>query len=709
MRVTGLACIIVYTIVIMHSCTGVAPNDSVTWDVNYVVPLLKEKITVSMLGLGSKNINDDSARSGDTLYISRNEQLYQQCVSEIFTMPEMSNNWFRGDLAIRKLKLESVISKIRTANHASLPKRAVGVSAQTIFWRDTIVLRQVKVIEFGHTSEALRAVVKNQSANTRIRDISYSIISSTDTLTFTTIPVLGPQENVIIEASLDGFSVVDTMFIECNYIIDSVNELSEPLLSFTADLDNLHFSKATINDSLLSATFIYENDIPFGQAGFNASFIDIKSFTLPFTINNTLPLGLKIRCRINSMWDAEYCREHSIENINDLMMNEVDSTFFMGDKLDDIIIERNRTCGRDDISEHSVQINNLRIIPSWNRIDTINKLRMSVKAEVAIEGKMVTIENVERTGILIGTPSLNLNAISGCYISEKRIDNPSEGISVLSQTTPSDVVKNFRNRLIPDRTNLEVAIRFMFPDDSRFENVDLLCRLFEKDSNEVLDSMLFSMNNVAAGKKYTNLVSFNRIIERLPDSLRYSLTYIIKPHKKIYLDHDVLFRNENSFTAVFDAQAEMAMTMYLVWGIRDTISFEFIRNAAAFPLSSQNIALMKSKELGLSVLIHNNSNITGRLRAVQLNSTNVNTNDSVYMLGKKGVVLPVRGNVKENTVAFNEVDVRSLTIPDSLKVKWIIDLFPCDIDALKDTDYLEINADLSLRGQHSTNSMFGFR
>jgi hypothetical protein len=709
MRVTGLACVIVCTILIMHSCTNVAPNDSVTWDVNYVVPLLKEKFTVSMLGLGAKNINDDSARSGDTLFISRNEQLYQQCISEIFTMPELPNKWFRGDLVIRKLKLESVISRKNAINYPSLHKRSIGVSAQKMFWRDTIVLRQVKAIEFGTTSEVLRAVVKNQSTNTGIRDISYSVISSTDTLYFKTIPFLAPQDNIVIEAGLDGFSVVDTIFIECSYVLDSVNEIYEQLLSFTAALDELHFSKATINDSLLDVSFVYEYDIPFGQVGFNASFVDIHSFALPFTINNTLPLGLKVNCTINSIWDAEYCRVNSIETTDDVVVDKMDSSYFMGDKITDINIVRNRTGGRDDISNHTIRIDDSRILPSWNRLDTINALHMSIKASIDIEGKMVTVENIERTGIRIGTPSLNLKAISGCYTSEKRIDNPSQGLPIMSQTTSSDIVKNFRNRLIPDRTNLDVDIKFIFPDDTRFENVDLLCRLFEKDSSDVLDSMLFSMDNVAAGKKYSNQVSFNRIIERLPDSLRYSLTYIIKPYKKIYLDNDVIFRMGNSFTAIFDAQAEMAMTMYLVWGILDTISFEFSRNAASFPLSSQNIALMKSKELGLSVQILNNSNITGRLRAVQANSINANSNDSVYLLGKNGLVLPVRGNVKENSISYNEMDVRSLTDPDSLSVKWIIDLFPCDIDALKDTDYIEINADLSLKGQHSTSSMFGFR
>jgi hypothetical protein len=709
MRITRIVCTIVYTIIMMHSCSNVAPTDSLTWDVNYIVPLLKEKITVSMLGLRAKNISDDSARTGDTLFVSQNNQFHQQCKSDIFTITETSDDWIRGDLVIRKLKLESLISGINIPNLSPLMKRSFDVTAQKMFWRDTVVLNLVKNIDFGHTSEVFQAIVKNHSLTTSIKDISYSVISKTDTLAFESIVFLAPQKSIIIKAGLDGFSSDDTVYIECSYVTDSINKKPDLQLSFTATLDGLHFKKAIINDSLLGFNFVYEKDVPFGQAGFNASFIDINSFTFPFTINNPLPVGLKVNSRINSIWDAEYCRQNSIESTNNIIENVMDSSYFKGDKILNIVVPRNRTDGSDDLSYHTIKLNNSRILPSWDEKDTINTLHFLINAEIIVEGKMVTVENVERAGIQIGTPSLTLDAINGYYTYEKRIESPSGVIPVLSESPTSDIAKNFRNRLIPDRTKLNVDIKFMFPDDTRFEKIDLLCRQFERDSNDVLDSMMFSMENVAAGKEYSHEASFNRIIERLPDSLRYSLTYIIKPYKKIHLDNKVISRNDNTFSALFDAKAEIAMTMFLVWGIRDTISFEFNRNAGSFPLSSQNIALMKSKDLEMSVMVHNNSNITGRLRAVQIKDLNVNNNDSVYLLGKEGLVLPARGNEWENFISFNETDVRSLTDPDSLSVKWIIDLFPCDIDALRDNDYIEINADLSLRGQHSTSSMFGFQ
>jgi hypothetical protein len=709
MRSTGVVCILIYTILLMHSCTNIAPNDSVTWDVNYIVPLLKEKITVSMLELRAKNIVDDSARSGDTIFISQKVELYQQCKTDIFTMPELSNDWHKGDLVIRKLNLETLTSKNHHTNSALLMKRFVDQADQKIFWRDTVVVKQIEKIEFGHTSEVLRAVVKNQSQLTSVKDISYSLISSTDTLVFKTIEDLGPQESITIETGLDGFVVSDTIVIECSYVTDSPNHITDVPLSFSTTFDGLHFKKAIINDSLLACSFNYELDVPFGQAGFNASYIDISSLSLPFKINNSLPVGLKVNCRIDAMWEIEYCNEHAIQAAEDIGKHKLDTAYFKGNKIKDVYVTQNRTNGSDDISDYTIQINNTRILPSWSSNDTINSLHMTIHADFVVQGKMITVENVERTGIQIGTPSLNIKAINGYYISEKRFDNPSEIIPIMSQSSTSDIVKSFRNRLVPDRTNLDVNLKFMFPDNTRFESVDLLCRLFERDSSDVLDSLVFTMENITAGKTYSHQVSFNRIVERLPDSLRYSLTYIIKPKKNIFLDNDVIYRNDNSYSAVFDAQAKMAMTMYFVWGILDTVRLELDRNAALFPIPSQNIALMKSKELELSVLIHNNSNITGRLRAVQTNGQSEHDGDSVYLLGKSGLILPERGHSKECTISFNEQDVRSLTAPDSLIMKWIIELFPCDIDALRDTDYIDIDAELSLRGQHSTSSMFGLR
>ncbi len=707
MRIINIAGTLICTIVAMHSCTNVSSTDSLSWDVNYTVPLLSEKFSVSSLGLRDKYFVDDSARSGDTMFVSQKKQFYQQCRSDIFTIPQIDNNWIRGELVIRKLKLESLISGINIPNVSPLMKRSFDVTDQKMFWRDTVVLNLVKNIDFGHTSQFFKALVINHSLTTALKDISYSVIGKSDTLTFESIGSLGPQNSIVIKAALDGFSAGDTFFIECSYTPESGNQKPDFQLSFSGNFDGINFKTAIINDSLLGLNFVYEKDVPFGEAGFNASFFDVSAFSLPFTINNTLPFGLKVNGRINSIWDAEYCKQNSIESTGDLTGNPMDSSFFKGDEIINVMIPRNRTDGHDDISHHEIKLSNARILPSWDNRDTINTLHFLVNAEIVVEGKMVSIENVERAGIKIGTPSIDLKALSGCYTYERRIDNPSGIIPVLSESPTSDIAKSFRNRLIPDRSNLNVNIKFMLPDDTRFEHIDLLCRQYDRDSNEVLDSLMFSMENIAAGKEYSHHVSFNRIIERLPDSLRYSITYILKPNKKIFLDKDVINRDDSMFYAFFDAKAELEMDMYLVWGIRDTISFEFNRNVASFPLSSQNVELMKSKDLELSVLVNNSSNIVGRLRAVQIKDNIVNRNDSVYLLGKSGLIIPERGGVMENLISFNEADIRSLTGPDSLSVKWIIDLFPCDIDALRDNDYLDVFAELSLKGQHSTSSMFG--
>src|SRR5512133_2318015 len=198
MRITGqVYIVIVCSILMIYSCTNNSPTDSLTWDVNYNIPLLKEKITVSMLGLGAKNVNDDNTRTGDTLFLSRQEQVYQQCRSEIFTMPEQSGEWYGGDLLISKLKLESFISNKNITNFLPLMKRSGDEVPHKIIRRDTIVIPQIKYIDFGQTSEVLSAVVKNQSLIASIKEITYSIISSRDTLLFQPIAFLAPLDSVV--------------------------------------------------------------------------------------------------------------------------------------------------------------------------------------------------------------------------------------------------------------------------------------------------------------------------------------------------------------------------------------------------------------------------------------------------------------------------------------------------------------------------------
>ncbi|NLD94382.1 MAG: hypothetical protein GX639_17135, partial [Fibrobacter sp.] len=161
MRIINVAGTLICTIVAMYSCTNVSSTDSLSWDVNYTVPLLNEDFSVSSLGLRDKNIVDDSARSGDTMFVSQEKQFYQQCRSEIFKVPQIDNNWIRGEVVLRKLKLESLISGITIPKASPLMKRSFDVTDQKMFWRDTVVLNLVKNIDFGHTSQVFKALVTN--------------------------------------------------------------------------------------------------------------------------------------------------------------------------------------------------------------------------------------------------------------------------------------------------------------------------------------------------------------------------------------------------------------------------------------------------------------------------------------------------------------------------------------------------------------------
>jgi hypothetical protein len=163
--------------------------------------------------------------------------------------------------------------------------------------------------------------------------------------------------------------------------------------------------------------------------------------------------------------------------------------------------------------------------------------------------------------------------------------------------------------------------------------------------------------------------------------------------------------------ARFDVDVTLDMTMKLVWSVVDTVNVSFNRKIGSFPLSSRSIDLMNNKELELSVTLSNNSNVIGKLLAEAENvSARQAGMDTIrtQMFGSEGIALPSRGSSKGNIIKYSQKDIKNLTLHDSIDVKWNLVLYPSDIDALKDNDYLEINAEMILKGEQSTESMFEY-
>jgi|GEM_PF-3390399 len=713
MKLLQIAALII-VIALYLSCTSVSPDDSLSWQVNYTLPLLNERLTVSMLGLKSLNIIDDSTRFGDTLFITRSDTLKREYTSTIFSPPVDYDTWYTGLPVLNRLKkIESTMIGSINDKLKIIDTIADGAVKQyQILWRDTVCLGPVKKIDFGETAEYVNTEIKNISESITARDVKYRLISMEDTIDFDRVESLIPGESVVIRAPVNGKTVGADMIIECQSKVDSeILNLESHLLSFFTDFNGLHFSSGLLKDSLISLNFSYKISQPFGQKGINAAYVDIASFELPFTIRNNMPAAFSVNATIENVWEKNYCIENSINSSADMSDFSPDSQFFKGNELIALTIPAYSDDENSGISEHNISFENARILPDWNESDTINALSILIRGRLEASGNWVSVDNMSETGIKFDAPWMDVSSIYAAYTVEKHIVSQPEKVSLLSQTPEIDMVTKLKNRLLPEMTNVNLQLQFQFPDNTSFEEVEISCAIFETDTGNIIDSLHFNMNDISAGKTFTYTNSFNQVLKKLPDSLGYLLTYIIKPGKNIFLDEEVLRFEDEFLMAKFDVDVTLDMTMNLVWSVVDTVNVSFNRKIESFPLSARSMELMNNKELELSVTLSNNSNIIGKLWA---EAENVSTEQSGFdtvrtnMFGIDGLILPSRGSSKENRISYSQKEIKNLTSHDSIDVKWNLVLYPSDIDALKDTDYLEINAEMILKGEQSTESMFEY-
>lgn len=672
---------------------------------------MKERLTVQNLGINTI-LKDDPSKNGDTLFAKLTDTIKKDYSAYVFSS-DIDNSWHTGSILLSRFdRLKSILPKKSGLIYPKLDKKTNIPVEKILSWRDTLKPGLFQLVEFGETAEKLIAKVKNNSTSVNLNDIQYKIISKYDTVKFNAIDALSAGDSVIVSALLSGIKIGQELIVECQALpgISEITENCSGLLSFETDFNGLHFSKAIISDSLVGMEVGYKIRYPVGCKGTKALFVDISKFNMPVIVRNTLPLSMKVTARINNIWDKDYCNANKIESCNDLYYMKPDSLFFKGNEIASVNVPAFTDINSEELSKCDISIENARILPDWDPKDSINVLDIVLNGRIEYSGKLIEIDNALNTGIRFKDPQMEISSILGLYSENKIIRSDPVKVPILSTVPSADMLTNLKNRLLPAKTDVNLNVAFRIPDNTSFEDVDIKCLLFENNPGQVLDSLKFRVSDIRKGKKFSYNCSFDRIAEKLPDSIGYYLTYNIEAGKKIYLDKKVLNTEYGMVMAEFDVDAILDMKMNLVWSVVDTVNINFSRKIASFPISSKNIDLMENKEMELYATVSNNSNIVGRLSAViESDSEDIygKKTTKIQLLGKEGILLPERGNTSDNRIAFNQDEIREIAKPESLDVKWNLELYPTGVDALRDSDYVDVDAEIVFKGEETTESMFG--
>lgn len=698
------------------SCSSSDIDNELSWYSKYTVPLTNKSFYVSDLlkeividtNFFISDPDTGGANLGDTFDLHIIKSDLKSYESVLFNSDNININYKFSELSLKDLPLIIDTVEIGLSDEAFL---------DSIFeLKYHIISKLFKKIDFDSLDNFATLKIENLSDSVYLKDLSL-IIESVDTvLLLDGYDSLNSNSSIIKEVNLSNFILNDSI----NYkILFNGNKNSTSLdslkLSISLDLNGLSFDKADILDKYIDYEFEQLIYVPVTVDGFNLQYVDVDKINLPIIIKNPFPFGFNGTVEISSMFD-----------INSQKQGIFTEPLFQTDKRGlDLNIDANNSGNSFKESVINVKLNNKRIYCDWDPLLEICYVPVIIAGKIKSEGVGINVSDEMEIGIRVENPEVKIAELKGSYQKPAFVIGKNDDFD-MPLTDLEKVLTVIRDKVKLVDNKLSVELEFLMPDSSTLSDVKYWCiMMMYADSTVVEDTLTWEMKNIKGGDINKYEFEVNSMVNAFPDSIKYRIDYEFPEGSIVHLT-DTLFKNEGGKSSVeMNVNFNLELTSSLVWEITDKVSFDLgVMNVPMAYLKESGGAILDEKVLFTELDVLNQTNFSGQLLALGsevdnrmvLEELSIDTfteyfesisQDSLFIpiLGNSAIELPARGEKRSDQFHLLGNIINSVIESDTISLRFALIVFPSQIDALKDTDFIALNSSVTLEGVMSTDKI----
>ncbi len=704
---------LVLVMILLHSCSmPTSSEENVSWAVNYTVPLAN--ITYQITDLFTQIASDstfsiedpdnDSLSLGDTLNVN-----YSSHDTTLYSFPLLNPNSFNKEISLSEFSLKDLPPLETTF---SIPDDFLINNSTMTLLKETYISPHFENIQFETPDDSIFLTIKNLSESIINSEISLSLNNEHGTVLQLELPkLLNPGESEIIQIPIEDLELTDSTEFVLAMNIDSNDIFSVgEFLDIAVDFGGLDIIEAIVVDSFINYEFEYTTEIIVPSDSFIINFVDFSTLHIPLTLYNPFPLELHLQTNIPSVVDREYAQLHNIRTESDIP-SEMDESFSKGKST-------------FEIGEHTNNLNlrfdNVRILPQQN--DSHSIIPLHFKGKISTTGAMVSLKSLGNFSIKTEQNSIEFKEISGYY----NRDSFFEG-DVTSFTLPfqgdSKTFEDMRDIVKFVNNDLSVDINFLMRDSSTISKMNYWC-IMEMYCGDTIssDTLQWSMENIKDETSNVYHFDFSSVVNSFPDSIKYRVNYEFPQNEPVHF-RDSLFVNEVEQSSIsIPVMFNMDLKTAFVWDVSDTIILDLGTQSIPLAFEDSWYEPLNEKSIQLDFDIFNQSNISGRMFALAVTEEDSEVLDSltpkeltdqfvtqqfdsrfIQLLGADALTIPPRNSSSHNMAILSEDDLPKILYSDTVMLRMCVMLLPSEVDALIDTDFLGLNASISLSGEQSTD------
>ncbi|MBN1981203.1 MAG: hypothetical protein JW795_06705, partial [Chitinivibrionales bacterium] len=377
-----------------------------------------------------------------------------------------------------------------------------------------------------------------------------------------------------------------------------------------------------------------------------------------------------------------------------------------------------------------IRFSNARFLPRWNDKGLVSECALFFQVQLRPSGRMIKINKQNSFSLATQDSRIEFSELDCRYKFDKKFFGKPIRLK-LPASAPLTLFPQLRQRLTLIKTGLHLNARFEIPDHTTLELIRGEC-ILQALTPAVAVSDTFNQNFHRISQNMSTSFSFNptSIINAFPDSVDYIFNYTIPREKHLRFAQGVLINEpQRSFLAI-PVQVPVTLSLSFIWEIRDSIRVDLKPLSLPLTLNVSTLELLSEKKVSFDYTLFNQTNINGRIfglaattkqksmlngltpeqitpqslggckKTSSENHDNV-IQDLIPIFGYHGIILPGRGQTNPAAITLDEAMVRQITDSDSLFIRWNFLLPPTKADCLIDTDYIAVDAGISLEGTQS--------
>ena len=710
-------------------CSSPNNNDMASWYFKFSFPILKNKILLYDIFFSNKNSLDSfdpdtgTLSFGDTLQISFKDTLSNINSHNIFSFKDISIE--KKIFSELKIKNIPVITCSLSLSNLTIPSVQLPISLPIIL-QDSITIPGIDYVVFDESSDSILLTIENNSDSLYLRNIVLTIVSNgIQAVAIDTISQLLPNSNVALHSSIADVKIGNNIYITLNAEIENESVInSNSAIIIKIDINEQQIREALLDDYFVDYSFEFNYDLQFTKDNFKIAYLDLSEMNLPLEIINGTCWDFSVSYTIGNIFEIPYCKNNNIESCEDLLLQNIDSTSFLGNDFLSLIIEGVPDPHIYKTQQFIIGMKNARFLPEWDSHLLANYIPVKIKGTINKNNKKVYVDKNSFACLEIKSPQINFVELHGFYLSDhKFVNQPEYFSSPLSGI--SNISKSIRNKLKLVNNDLLLDIEFPFTDNTSLTKINYEIVLFQPDTYEqISDTLTFGMDSISQGSHFNYTFKVNKLINSFPDSLCYILSYTFPANSDLVFCKDVFNNGPNYSSIDIHSIIKTDLNLKLIWEILDTVQINLEDMFIPLSFDKGIIPFVQDKKLSLHYSLTNQTNVIGYIFGL---GTTKNYHHELYELspedispqilstgkaehfipvyGVPGFILPQRDDSVTDSIIYNDITMNDIINSDSLLVRWSLFLLPSKAGAFTDTDYIYLDGQLSLEGIQSLETL----